>query len=63
MSTCIVVQYLVSLGKNIPCFPVYTVELWDDRMGICIMHKYLYNKVRHSLWRTKRSRNGIFVDF
>ena len=32
-------------------------------MGICIIQKYLYNEVRHSLRRTNSSRIGIFVDF
>ena len=36
MSTCIVVQYLLSLDVSgkifIPCFPLYTIELWDDRI-------------------------------
>ena len=40
MSTCIV-QYVVSLDGAEKVSPVfrYLIELWDDRMGICIILK------------------------
>ena len=48
--------------QNIPCCPLYIIEWWDDRIGICTKIRPI-QQIRHSLRRTNSSIIGIFLVF